>query len=135
MAQNQNKEPFHFSLGKAGENWAACSLEKKGYRVLEKNYRCQLGEIDLVLEKDRRIIFAEVKTRSSLEKGHPKEAVDERKRMQMGKTAAWYLKNHQMADASVRFDVVSVLLDRRGGYEIEHVENALNFDRDFLSKA
>ena len=67
------------SFGKAGEIYASRYLIKKGYRIIEKNYRCRFGEIDIIAEKNNVIHFIEVKTRRSLHYGAPEESIDPKK--------------------------------------------------------
>ena len=78
-------------LGKIGEEFAANLLELQGYRILERNFRCRTGEIDLIAEKDGEISFVEVKTRRSARFGRPAEAVSTEKQRRMRKTAEFYL--------------------------------------------
>lgn len=78
-------------LGKIGEEFAANLLELQGYRILERNFRCRMGEIDLIAEKDGEISFVEVKTRKSARFGRPAEAVNSEKQRRMRKAAEFYL--------------------------------------------
>ncbi|MEK6727460.1 MAG: YraN family protein [Candidatus Omnitrophota bacterium] len=95
-------------LGKSGEEAAAGFLKEKGYKILKKNYKTKLGEIDIVaLDKDT-LCFVEVKTRNSLRFGAPKEAVSGFKQRQICKAALSYLKENNNFDKKARFDVVSV---------------------------
>lgn len=82
-------------LGKIGEDFAANLLQLQGYRILERNFRCKTGEIDIIAEKDGEISFVEVKTRRSARFGMPAEAVSTEKQRRMRKTAAYYLNCHQ----------------------------------------
>jgi putative endonuclease len=98
--------------GRAGEDAAVRFLRRRGYRILERNYRCPAGEIDVVAEQDGVLCFIEVKSRSTLAFGTPAEAVDRRKQRHLARAAAHYLMVH-VPDGQVacRFDVVSVLPD------------------------
>jgi len=103
-AQNKN-------LGKEGERAAAEYLRRKGYRVIEENYRTRRGEIDIICEQTGSIIFVEVKTRKSLSFGHPEEAVDSRKRKKMAEIALDYLTEKNLnGKVDCRFDVVAITL-------------------------
>lgn len=82
-------------LGKIGEEFAANLLELQGYRILERNFRCRMGEIDLIAEKDGEISFVEVKTRRSARFGRPAEAVSPEKQRRMRKAAEFYLNGHR----------------------------------------
>ncbi|OIQ59842.1 hypothetical protein MOTE_10980 [Moorella thermoacetica] len=99
--------------GQIGEAAAAALLEGEGYRILERNYRCPLGEIDIIAAQDKEIVFIEVRTRSSRTFGTPQESVDGRKRMRLRRLAAYYLGSRGLAGWSCRFDVVAVWLDRQ----------------------
>jgi putative endonuclease len=96
-------------LGRAGEQRVAEWYEARGYAVLDRNWRCRLGEIDLVVAQARLLVVCEVKTRSSLDFGHPAEAVGWRKQQRLRQLAAQWITDHRARPASVRFDVAAVL--------------------------
>lgn len=99
------------ALGKKGEDLALTRLQSLGYRILERNYRCPLGEVDLVAEDEDCLVFVEIKTRLGVSTGEAKEAVTHRKQRQITRTALYYLKTRAIADTRVRFDVVAVNLN------------------------
>ena len=82
----------HIELGESGEQLAVEFLSSKGYKILERNFKSKLGEIDIVAKDKKTICFIEVKTRSNLEKGLPQESITMRKQHQISKTALSYLK-------------------------------------------
>ena len=98
------------NTGKWGERLAACYLFFHGCRILERNYRCGRYEIDIVARERRSgiLVFAEVKTRSSVSFGLPRDAVDSKKQFFLTRAAQGYLKEHGDPDAHTRFDVVEV---------------------------
>ncbi len=105
------------------ERQAAEFLEKKGYRILHRNFYSRFGEIDLVARQGAYLVFAEVKYRNSAQGGHPLEAVDRLKQRRICKTAAYYcLRYGYGEDTPCRFDVIGIL-----GEEITHVEDAFFF--------
>ncbi len=111
------------ALGKDGEDLAVGRLESLGYRVVERNYRCRLGEIDVVAEDAGCLVFVEIKTRQGSSTGEAKAAVNDRKKRQITRAALHYLKAKGCMDVRARFDVVAVSLD--GGHKrIEVVRNA-----------
>ena len=112
------------SLGKLGENAAAGYLRQKGYRILEQNYRCKIGEIDIVAEKSGRILFIEIKTRRSDHYGAPEESVHTLKQKKILRAAEWYLKEHKATDRPVGFEVISVLWHDGRNPEIRYIPNA-----------
>ncbi len=95
-------------VGALGEELAAQYLRARGYKILVRNYRCSLGEIDLVARHRDTLVFVEVKTRRSEAAGDPAESVTPRKRAQIERCALYYLKRYGMPDVPCRFDVVSV---------------------------
>ena len=100
--------PFRSPLGERGE-MAACSfLKEHGYEILEKNYKCKIGEIDVIARRKGRIAFIEIKTRTGAQFGTPQEAVDLRKQEKIFKVAQWYMKEKFLLKTPVAFDVVAV---------------------------
>lgn len=96
------------ALGILGEELAFHELRRRGYKVLLRNYECSLGEIDLIAKHNGYLVFIEVKTRSTDEKGVPAEAVTPLKRRQIVQVAKYYLKRYGIQDVPCRFDVVAV---------------------------
>ncbi len=95
-------------LGQRGEGIACKALEKEGYRILEKNFRCRQGEIDIIAEERGVICFIEVKSRFSESFGLPEEAVTGWKQRKLLTAAVIYLEKKRIKSQDVRFDVVSV---------------------------
>jgi len=112
------------NLGKDGEKIAISFLKKRGYQILEKNYRCRLGEIDIVAKDKEKIVFVEVKTRSSLIFGLPQEAVSYSKQLRLTRLALTYLSYHKLKDIPCRFDVVGILMQGKKVKEIQLITNA-----------
>ena len=104
------KNSHNKSLGFKGECAAAKYLENKGLKILDRNWKCKLGEIDIVAKNDDVIVFVEVKTRSNLELGLPEDAVGPKKRRKYESLAAIYLQDHDYVDIAVRFDVIGILV-------------------------
>jgi len=94
--------------GTLGENLAVDYLQKKGYRILQQNFRYERGEIDIVADNHGVLVFVEVKARRSRLFGEPEEAVTPRKRNQLRKTADGYLLVHDIDDRECRFDVIAI---------------------------
>lgn len=101
-------------LGRTGERLAAEELTGRGYRMLEKNFRCEYGEIDLVAEDGQDLVFVEVKTRRGTSYGLPEEAITLRKRQKLLQVALYYLDLHACAERSWRVDVVAVQMSQQG---------------------
>ncbi len=112
------------AIGALAEGAAADYLEQKGYVIRERNFRCRLGEIDLIAEKDGLLVFVEVKYRRTAICGLPYDAVDERKQRRICHAAlAYYGRHGYAAGRMCRFDVIAVYADGR----IEHLENAFDY--------
>ncbi len=104
------------------ENRAAEYLELNGYQILNKNFRCKIGEIDLIARKEQYLCFIEVKYRSDTKKGFPAEAITPTKIRRITKTAQFYMLTHHLSpDLPCRFDAVVILGDR-----IELIQNAFD---------
>lgn len=118
------------SLGHLGEEQACRYLQDKGYKIIEKNFRNKLGEIDLIAKDGGMTCFIEVKTRQSLHYGAPYESVHSIKRRKMVQVALSYLKyKFHTIDVLSRFDVISIYQNGQGQATIEHLINA--FDLTF----
>ena len=112
------------SVGTWGEAQVANYLRKKGYQLLAHSYHCRFGEIDLIAWKKGLLCFVEVKTRSNLSVGLPREYVNAAKQERIRKTALFYLSEKEL-DCPVRFDVAEVYRSESGALErIEYVKNA-----------
>lgn len=111
----------HQSLGRYGESLAARHLVARGMVLLDRNWRCPAGEIDLVLRDGDVLVVCEVKTRTSNDYGTPHEAVTPDKVSRLRRLAAAWLQEHAARPTGVRLDLVAVLRPRRGPSVIEHV--------------
>lgn len=109
------------ALGSYGETLAARHLVDEGMVLLDRNWRCELGEIDLVLRDGRVLVVAEVKARSSAAFGSPLEGVTEEKAARLRRLAARWLAAHDLRPLEVRIDIVGVLVPREGAAEVDHV--------------
>ncbi len=95
--------------GKFYERIAAAYLQEQGLEMIEQNFFCPIGEIDLIAREDTCLVFVEVKYRSSLQKGYPVEAVSFSKQKRIYRVAQWYLQKHPLQKGEgCRFDVVSI---------------------------
>ncbi|HNZ11219.1 MAG: hypothetical protein BWX99_01788 [Deltaproteobacteria bacterium ADurb.Bin151] len=112
--------------GRAGEDIAAGFLEKNGYRISERNYRCPIGEIDIVARDKNDLVFVEVKTRRSADLGYPEQAVGIKKQKKISKLALWYLQEKRLNGVRTRFDVVAVMMQPSGN-DIRLIKNAFDF--------
>jgi putative endonuclease len=108
-------------LGRRGEQAAADYLEAGGFRILERNWRCADGEIDIVAVDRHTFVVCEVKTRSGTRYGTPLESVSRLKRSRLRRLAVRWLTAHGVHFDQVRIDMVGVTRDASGGFTIEHV--------------
>ena len=114
-------------LGRWGESIAADYLQKKRYRLVAANFRCRGGEIDLIAEDRRYIVFVEVKLRKSSRFAQAREFVDHRKQERLKQTALLYLSQHEKNDKQPRFDVIEIYAPQgiqTLNPEIHHLEDA-----------
>jgi putative endonuclease len=100
------------AIGEVGERAAADYLEKVGYRIVDKNYRTRVGEIDIVAYDGQVLAFVEVKSRSNTRYGTPAEAVGTRKQKKLISVALLYISRNRPYYSNIRFDVVEVIIDR-----------------------
>lgn len=119
MSVNNGKQ----LLGKEGERIAEAYLKKKGYKIVERNYRCVLGELDLIVLDRRVLVFVEVKTRTGNGFGTPFEAVELRKQQKMIQAAQYFIAQKGLQQRDSRFDVVGISWPGREPM-VEHIENA-----------
>jgi putative endonuclease len=110
-------------LGNEGEDLAARFLKGVGYKILERQFRTKFGEIDLVAKDGREIVFVEVKTRQTLEFGHPEEAVHPVKLAHMSASGEGYLSEKRIESAAHRYDVVAITWPEGQDPEILHLKN------------
>lgn len=118
------------SFGRESEEAAADFLRKKGYRILARNHRTKLGEIDVVAADGETVVFVEIKARRNLLFGGAHDAVDKRKRLRLSRLARQYLSFHRMDDRPCRFDLV--LIDAAAGRTpvVELMKNAFEAEGD-----
>ena len=112
----------HNVLGKAGEEAAANYLVGHGYAILDRNWRKNHLELDIIASKGEEVVFVEVKTRTNTNYIEPQDAVNWRKIRRVVIAADAYIKHFQI-DASIRFDILTVV-GEPGAFQIKHIENA-----------
>jgi putative endonuclease len=127
MSTSNLKDPRH-QFGQASELLAERFLLAKGYRILARNLRTALGELDLVAEDQGVLVFVEVKARATEAFGGAVLAVDRRKQAKLVRLASQYLAQHHMADRSCRFDVVLVQGGPSSQGRVEHLQHAFDAD-------
>jgi len=114
--------------GQRAEELALRYLQRRGLRLIARNYRCRVGEIDLVMMKSGVVVFVEVRSRASPAFLNPKQTVDWRKQQRLARVAAWFLRSHRnFAGLPVRFDVVSVIAPNSRA-TLEWIQHAFQTD-------
>jgi putative endonuclease len=108
-------------LGRQGEQAAAEHLQRAGFRILDRNWRCADGELDIVAAERRVLVICEVKTRSGTRFGTPIEAITRQKRSRLRRLAVRWVIAHGVLFDEVRVDVIGVLPNPAGGFTVEHV--------------
>jgi len=112
-------------LGRYGEALAYKKIRRLGYKKIIRNYRCPLGEVDLIANDGDTLVFIEIKTRKGRPTGYAKEAVDARKKRQLSKVALSYMKSNNCSEAKARFDVIAISI-KEDKPQIEVVKNAFD---------
>lgn len=105
---------YRIEKGKLGEKKALSYLRKNNFKILEKNYRTKIGEIDIIALKNKIVYFIEVKARTDIRKGLPYEAVNYRKIKHIKNTAYYFLLNSKYKDYKLKLAVISIILDNKG---------------------
>jgi putative endonuclease len=108
-------------LGRRGEQLAVEHLQRAGLRILDRNWRCADGEIDIVAAERRALVVCEVKTRSGVRDGTPLEAITRQKRNRLRRLAIRWLVAHGILFDEIRIDVVGVLRSESGEFSVDHV--------------
>ena len=111
------------AIGEYGEGLACEYLEGLGYEIVERNWRCDQGELDIVARDGDCLVFCEVKTRRSTRFGSPVEAVTRRKAMRLRRLAVSWLREHKVHAEEVRIDVIGVLRRAHEPVEVEHLQD------------
>ena len=113
------------ATGEMGENLAALYLERTGLTVIERNYRCKAGEIDLVAQDGTELVFAEVRTRAGSSFGSPEESITTRKQRRMAECALSYLAERGAHGRSWRVDLLAIELDHGRVVRVDHYKYVL----------
>lgn len=111
-------------LGQSGENMAALFFEQKGYEIVERNWRCKVGEIDLIVRKGLEWRFVEVKTRTSDRFGRPEEALTLLKNEHLRKAIMWYVQLNQAKIQDIHADVLAIILNNQD-FEVRWLPDSL----------
>lgn len=112
-------------LGLKGEDEAVKYLQANGYRILERNYRCRIGEVDIIAMDRETLVFIEVKARTGTLFGYPQEAVSVKKQKKIRTVSRQFLYLKKIQDVNCRFDVLAIKMDNNWQpVSIDHIKNA-----------
>jgi putative endonuclease len=126
MTMSQDSWEARRALGHSSEDRAAAFIEKRGYRILARNKRFKIGEIDIVAKDGETLVFVEVRSRSDPSHVHPAETITSKKKRQIIRAAMAYCQDEGIADTMIRFDVIVVLGPEN---TIELIQNAFDAGR------
>lgn len=125
----------HLRTGKQGENLAVWFLRLSGYRVIERNYRCPLGEIDIIACKENTLVFVEVRTRALDSLQHPLDTIDAIKVSRTVQAARMYLVRYPSPLPFCRFDIIGITSEKPFPYRrLLHVKNAFNLTNETFTE-
>jgi putative endonuclease len=123
MSARRNTKPF----GQHGEQLAANYLTNRGFSIVATNWRCSLGELDIIARDDATLVFVEVRTRRADTTEPAFESITPNKRRKLTQLAYRYLEANELSDLAWRVDVVAIGIPRSGAPIIEHIEDALDW--------
>ncbi len=108
-------------LGKEGEEYATKYLQNKGYKIIQRNFECKQGEIDIIAKEKEEYVFIEVKTRQNFHYGRPAEAVTQEKQKHIWKATKYYIYLHHLENKYIRFDVIEIYKNKNKFY-LNHIK-------------
>ena len=120
------------TIGDKGEEFTAKFLKKNNCKIIERNFNCKSGEIDIIAENREYILFVEVKTRQEGQMLEPRYSVDRKKQQKLLKTASYYLQSHKITKQP-RFDIAEVIVNNEGKMSINYLENAFWQEGDYAA--
>ena len=126
MTGGSSKGQQNASVGNRGEELATAFLERNGFAIIERNFRCKGGEVDIVASEGKTLVFVEVKSRKTMTYGVPQLAVTPFKQRQISKAALTWLARNYRHDSPARFDVIAILLSSDHQHQVEHIKNAFD---------
>lgn len=116
---------FKQRIGKLGEDLAYQYLQKNNYKIIERNFTCRQGEIDIVAKDNRKkeLVLIEVKTRTNFKYGNPCEAVNKQKKKHIYYAGQYYIYKNRIKNIPIRLDVIEIYI-KNGTYHLNHIRNA-----------
>lgn len=126
LSSPKNKPNPRQKTGLMGENMAAAYLTETGYEIVARNWRCSIGELDIVAKIGHKLVFVEVRTRQGKRFGNALESITKTKQARLIELAEQYLKSEVAAPSSWQIDVIGIQIDREPP-QVTHVENAVGW--------
>ena len=123
MLENIKIKTENKNKGDLGENIVEKYLEKNGYKIISKNFKCNYGEIDVVFKDKDEIVFGEIKSRNGIKYGYPAESVTNFKRKHIFNTSKYFLYINKLFDSNIRFDVIEVYFQHHKSPIINHIKS------------
>ncbi|MBP6385822.1 MAG: YraN family protein [Pseudarcicella sp.] len=124
MKDTSSVKPSHLKVGEQGEGIASSYLQENGYEILERNFRFEKAEIDIIAQKGKFLVFVEVKTLTNTQFGMPELAVDKQKEKNISRAALHYIYSQDWKQ-EIRFDIIAIVIDA-GKYQLEHFVDAFH---------
>lgn len=112
------------AIGRRAENLAAVFLKKKCFGIVDRNFRCRLGEIDIIAKDGDELVFVEVRSANGYYFQHPLESITNTKMRRLRRLAMVWLNYNHTKEANLRFDIISIVFLEKGNMEIEHIRDA-----------
>jgi len=122
------------NTGEEGELRAADFLKEKGYKILQRNYNCRTGEVDIIAKEGKTIVFVEVKTRREGGKELPEAALTQKKRHRLCKAAQHFMRKYKMEYPLFRFDLIGVDFNEENEWKIHHWKNIINYEKGLVRR-
>lgn len=120
-------------IGKLGEDLAIKYLKEKGYEIIERNFRCKQGEIDIIAKAKEEYVFIEVKTRTNQMYGNPVDAVNNTKKKHIYSATEYYIYKNKLENQFIRIDVLQIYIKEKRAF-INHIKQAIQDDRNIILK-
>ena len=128
------KKKIGNEAGRQGENIAANFLKNHGFKIIQRNYRCSTGEIDIIAKDGKTFVFVEVKTRSENSDELPEAALTQKKRHRLCKAAQHFMNKYKLEEPLYRFDLVGIEFNHKNEWKINHWENVVDYKKGLVRR-
>jgi len=128
------KKKIGNEAGRQGENIGANFLKNHGFKIIQRNYRCSTGEIDIIAKDGKTFVFVEVKTRSENSDELPEAALTQKKRHRLCKAAQHFMREYKLKDPLFRFDLIGIEFNNDDEWKINHWENVVDYQKGLVRR-